>query len=657
MCGIAGIISKQNATKKNLGLMLSNLVHRGPDGIYGHINENVALGMTRLAIVDIKGGAQPAFSKDRKISLIFNGEIFNYSILKKKLISKGIKFKTNSEVETLLNLYIYYGLSFVEKLNGQFAIAIRDGRSNELHLVRDRFGIRPLFWSKDKDNFIFASEIKSILSTGLIQTQINPQSLLSTIRFWTNIGDITSFNNIKQIPPAHILTLFSTGEIKMNKYWSWNFHDPSKQLKLKSDTEYIEYFKQELTNSISRQRMSDVKVGCYLSGGIDSSIIAYNLNKIEKNLTTYSIRFDDKEYDEADSQNSFIKTVGLKNKFLNISYNDISNIFPKVVWHSESILFRTAPSPLYLLSQMVNKDGVKVVMTGEGADEILLGYDLFRETKIRNFWRKQPDSLNRPKLLQKLYYYLPQYKNPRFFEMIKEFYKPSLLKKDKHYSMQIRWNNGKILEKYLSDNFRKNNSSFNPLQELEKWLPEKYFKVDDIQRAQYIEKECLLQNYLLSSQGDRMSLANSVEGRYPYLDYSFVNFCSKLPFDQKIRILRDKYILRKSYDDKLPKEIINRPKVAYQAPDMIAFFENNKPKDLVTDILTKKNINDLGLFKFDLIEKLIQKGSKNLLSRISMRDNMAFTIILSTMLLNEIFIKNTFNFYSKSNIDSQINFS
>ena len=198
MCGIAGIISKQNATKKNLGLMLSNLVHRGPDGIYGHINENVALGMTRLAIVDIKGGAQPAFSKDRKISLIFNGEIFNYSILKKKLISKGIKFKTNSEVETLLNLYIYYGLSFVEKLNGQFAIAIRDGRSNELHLVRDRFGIRPLFWSKDKDNFIFASEIKSILSTGLIQTQINPQSLLSTIRFWTNIGDITSFNNIKQ---------------------------------------------------------------------------------------------------------------------------------------------------------------------------------------------------------------------------------------------------------------------------------------------------------------------------------------------------------------------------------------------------------------------------------------------------------------------------
>jgi asparagine synthase (glutamine-hydrolysing) len=639
MCGIAGFIGKKPAEATSLHRMLASIGHRGPDSFSGFVEGGVALGTARLAIVDLLGGIQPALSEDRKVAVVFNGEIFNYLDLRRELIEKGAQFKTRSEVETLLQLYLAEGVGFVERLNGQFAIAVWDGRSGDLHLFRDRFGIRPLFWTKTGDGICFGSEIKAILASGVIEPRLDPRSLVETFRFWTNIGDTTAFENVRQLPPAHMLSLSSGGELRVRRYWTWPFSHEVEPLELPSDEAYFQRFREEFEASLNRQRMADVQVASYLSGGIDSSVVAARLSRIAPGLKTYSIAFEDGEYDESAAQKLVAESLGLDHTTETVAGSDIAKIFPQVVWQTEAPLFRTAPSPLYLLSRRVHADGIKVVMTGEGADEILLGYDLFREANIRAFWRKQPQSNWRAALFRRLYAYLPQYRNPRYFNLVLDFYRPTLDAPDRHFAMAPRWANGQALEQYFSDDLRAKVGAFDPVAEFDRWIPEGYASADHVGRAQYVEIASLLGNYLLSSQGDRMSLSHGVEGRYPYLDNQFVDFCARLPRRLKLRGMRDKFILRNAFADSLPEAVRNRPKVAYQAPDMKAFFSDGKAVDYAEHLFSPERIKVAGYFDPVLAEQLMTKGKSFQLARAGMRDNAAFTLILSTMLLDEIFVR------------------
>jgi asparagine synthase (glutamine-hydrolysing) len=642
MCGIAGYVSAAPARRDVLHRMLTAVGHRGPEGLSGMIEGPVAIGTARLAIVDLAGGIQPAIASDRQLAVVFNGEIFNYMELRTCLESRGVVFRTRSEVETLLNLYLAHGPAFVERLNGQFGIAVWDGRRRQLHLCRDRFGIRPVFWARADDGaVVFGSEVKALFAHGGVAARLDRSALAQTFRFWTTVGDTTAFEGVRQLPPGHVITFEPDGTERLTRYWSWPLGGELIPLQLRSDEAYFERFRDELDAAVARQRMADVPIGSYLSGGVDSSVMAGRLLRQQPGLRTYSVAFEDPEYDESAAQRAVSKHLGQEHVTETIAGADIARVFPQVVWHAETPLFRTAPAPLFLLSRRVHDDGIKVVMTGEGADEVLLGYDLFREAAVREFWKRRPESTWRASLFRRLYAYLPQYRNPRYFHMVVDFYRPTLSAAPRHFAMAVRWANGRALEQYFSDDMKAFARAYNPIDEFERWLPAAYDGADSIGQAQYAEVCGLLGNYLLSSQGDRMSLAHGVEGRYPYLDEGFVNFAARLPRRLKLRGMKDKFILRHAFADTLPPEIRGRAKVAYQAPDMKAFLADGKAPDYVEELLAPERIAESGLFDPARVQQLIAKGRSLPPGRLGIRDNMAFTLMLSTMLLHETFVKKT----------------
>lgn len=642
MCGISGLVApvtKEDAQAR-LHAMLANIRYRGPDECSGAVGDGFGIGAVRLAIVDIAGGTQPAISDDGKIFVVFNGEIFNFRDLRAQLVGKGHLFRSNSEVEVLLHLYREFGTGMVSQLNGQFAIAIYDAGARELHLFRDPFGIRPLFWWQDKESIVFGSEIKALLANREISTSIDPRAVIETMRFWTVVGERSMFEGIKQVPPGYVLS-WRKGAAKLSQYWRWSFSADVEPLRLKSDGEYREAFRDALAEAVRRQTMADVEVGAYVSGGIDSSVIVSNLAALapDRPLSTFSLAFEDADYDESSAQQAVVDHHGTRHHVTQVAAADVASDFVTAVTHAEAALFRSGPVPMFRLSKAVRAAGIKVVMTGEGADEILLGYDLFREAKIRRFWAREPNSRCRGQLFRRLYDYLPQYKSPRYFKLMLDFYRPTLnLGDDPHYAMAVRWDNGRALEASFSDSVKEFAASYDPIEAINAWLPDNYNAADDIERAQAVECMTLLGNYLLSSQGDRMSLANSVEGRYPYLDLEFVRFAARLPREAKLRGLKDKYILREAYSGELPDAVRLRKKFAYQAPEKKAFFPEGKLVGWAADLLTRERIARDGIFDPDYVEQYCLSPPAQDAGRNSFRSNMLFMIVLSTTVLVDKFV-------------------
>jgi asparagine synthase (glutamine-hydrolysing) len=643
MCGIAGIIAPISAevAQDRLQAMLAQIAYRGPDECTGSVGDGFAIGTARLSIVDLVTGSQPAISSDGKTFVVFNGEIFNYRDLRTSLSAKGHRFRSNSEVEVLLHLFQEYGLAMARMLNGQFAVAIWDAHTQALHLFRDPFGIRPLYWWSEGRSINFASEVKALLANRELSVTIDPHALIQTLRFWTVVGEQTMFGEVKQVPPGHTLS-WQRGKASLDRYWDWPFSSSVEPLRLDSDAEYCEAFRAAFAQSVKRQTMADVEVGAYISGGIDSSVIVRHLDELngKRPLSTFSVAFDDPDYDEFHAQQAVVQHYRTRHRVARIGIGDIAEDFPDVVFHAETALFRSAPVPMYRLSKEVRTAGIKVVMSGEGADEILLGYDLFREVKIRRFWARQPTSRCRGQLLRRLYDYLPQYKNPRYFNLMLDFYRPTLTQvDDPHYAMAVRWNNGKALETCFSKDLQDIVGIYDPTAELDTWLPAHYGQADDVERAQALETMTLLGNYLLSSQGDRMALANSVETRYPYLDLEFVRFVARLPRGVKLRGLKDKFILRQTYAGDIPEAVRNRKKFAYQAPEKKSFFPGGTLVEWAADMLSRERIARDGIFDPAYVEQYCLTPPTRDAGRQGFRNNMLFMIVLSTTILMDRFVR------------------
>tara|TARA_B110000971_G_scaffold180968_1_gene187603 strand:+ start:2648 stop:4600 length:1953 start_codon:yes stop_codon:yes gene_type:complete len=628
MCGIAGfIVGHQNLeeSKVKITRMINSIEHRGPDSTGVLVGKNFSFATARLSIETIKNGDQPVITNKSRFITSFNGEIFNYkNIIKKYSFSHN---EINSEVKLLAKLFELKGCKFIDEIDGQYAISIFDNKKNKLYLFRDRFGIRPLFYKQKNDLFIYGSEIKSIAAYNeeVLQTSLN--SIASTGLFWSNINDSTSFEEIKQLQPGSYL-VYEKNKTEIKRYWN-------NPLSVKNKENQSRNFIEILKDSLKKQIHGEVGFCSYLSGGVDSSAIAYLLTEIQGSpIDTFSIQFENKEYDESEAQNKIQKIIKSNHSSLKISNIDIVNNFQKVINHCESHLFRTAPVPMFLLAQHVKKSGHKVVFTGEGADEILLGYDIFGETKIRKFWSKFPESKIRPNLLKKLYYYLPQFNNDRYFEITKNFYKQNLQnQEDSFYSHQVRWNQYSTVKNFFNldnNNFEKENMKNSFLAS----LPKNFKDLDSMEKAQLIEINTLLSGYLLSSQGDRMTMAHGVEGRYPYLDDSLTNELAKISSQQKSPGLKLKNILRKSLEDYLPKEIVNRPKFAYQAPEAKAFFDNKKGLSIVEDFIDGLSKNEK-LNKKSFISLISKFKDPNTSSRMGFRENMAFVIGLSDHFLKK----------------------
>jgi asparagine synthase (glutamine-hydrolysing) len=639
MCGIGGIIDytcKENI-HGNIESMLRSISYRGPDesGIYS--SPFAALGSVRLSIIDIEGGQQPLSDLSGRFWIVFNGEIFNYKELRLDLEKKGITFQTKSDTEVLVQLFALYGKKCLNLLNGQFSFAIWDKLKEEVFVARDRVGIRPFFYSMQDGVFSFASEIKALFQQKRITRELCPESLSQVYTFWTAISPNTVFKGIYELPPGHFATFGRTG-LTIERFWALTFNKPESTLSFQDS---MDHFHELFSDAVRIRLRADVEVAAYLSGGIDSSATVAYIKQIEPGiLNTFSIGFDEKDYDESEYQNEAVRYFDTAHKSMICSSKNISDSFPRVIWHSETPILRTAPAPMLLLSELVRKNKIKVVVTGEGSDEILAGYDIFKEAKIKRFWASQPDSKIRPLLLKKLYPYLSQMKdvNPK---MLRMFYGYKLEDTDNpFYSHLLRWNNSNHIKKHFSENTKQILKDYSDLNVLEKRLPPNFDSWDQLAKSEWLETTVFMSGYLLSSQGDRMAMANSVEGRYPFLDYRVIEFCSSLPADYKLRGLNEKYLLKKLLKNKIPEKILKRPKQAYRAPIKSVFLSPDS-SEYVKYMLSEDSFKRTNVFNYASVTGLISKIEKSGIS--SEIDNMVLSSVISTHLLYFQFIENNNN--------------
>lgn len=637
MCGIVGVLNlteQSPVDEATLRQMLGTIRHRGPDefGIYrdGH----VGLGSARLSIIDLSSGQQPIGNEDGTLWIVFNGEIFNYVELRPELERRGHRFSTNSDTEVILHLYEDYGPGCLDHLNGQFAIAIWDTRKRKLFLARDRMGIRPLFYTAKNNLFIFGSEIKSILAHPSIQAEIDPVSLDQIFTFWSTLSPRTIFRHIIDIPPGHYL-LAHEGQHSIHPYWALDFGLESEITLSTPAQDYLEEFKDLLIDATCIRLRADVPVGAYLSGGLDSSVTtAIIRNYTDNRLDTFSIAFDDPAFDESQYQQQMAGALGTNHRVAHCAYADVGHVFPDVIWHTETPVLRTSPAPMFLLSKLVQDYDLKVVLTGEGADEILAGYNIFKEMKVRRFWAREPDSEMRPLLLKRLYPYISGLGSGSG-KYLTAFFRKGLSNTDSpYYSHTIRWANTARLRRFLLHAHRTPTGEHGGHQEPPS-PPPAFSTWSSLAQAQYLEMSIFLSQYLLSSQGDRMAMAHSVEGRFPFLDHRVVEFCNHLPPSMKLHGLTEKWLLKKLGQKLVPTAIWQRPKQPYRAPIHRSFF-NRTPPDYVVELLSEQAVQKTALFKPDAVTQLTRKAQKS--PRLSEMDDMALVGILSTQLVHHRFV-------------------
>jgi len=633
MCGIAGIVALEaEGNPKNpehVRRMLGMLRHRGPDQFGIYRDDIAAMGCARLSIIDIAGGRQPISNEDGTLWIVFNGEIFNYPELRPDLERRGHRFRTGTDTEVLLHLYEEYGAACLQRVNGQFAFAIWDARDRSLFLARDRMGIRPLFYTRTADAFLFASEVKALLAVPGVTTEIDPVVLDQVFVYWAALPGNTVYRGIEEVPPGHYLTL-RDGRQSLQAYWNFVFAGPGER---RTTDEYLDEFHALLDDATRIRLRSDAPGGLYLSGGLDSSIVAsLAVRHGSAPLRTFSIGFDEPAFDESDSQARVSDLLGTRHSSVRASNSDIGNIFQDVVWHAETPLTRTAPAPMYLLSRLVRDSGCKFVLTGEGADELLAGYDLFKEAAIRRFCARRPESKLRPLLFQRLYSDIPGLSavGPAFRAA---FYKSTMADVDSPwYSHAVRWRNNARARRFFNREVTDCVASAGPASGPA--VPSQFCSWDPLQRAQYLETTILLSQYLLSSQGDRMSMAHSVESRTPFLDYRVVEFCNRLPSSLKLRGLKDKYLLRRLGARMFPEDVFLRPKRPYRAP-IHKSFRNPLP-DYVMELLSPRRVAAAGLFQPAAVAALVKHLAAG--ETLGETDEMAFAGILSTQMIHRQFI-------------------
>jgi asparagine synthase (glutamine-hydrolysing) len=638
MCGIAGILNHTTLPPDSLSLvkrMLARIQYRGPDesGIY--IDSEVAIGNVRLSIIDVSNGQQPMSTPDKRLWIVFNGEIFNYIELRQDLLKAGHRFRTESDTEVLLHAWQEYGEECLNRLNGQFAFAVWDKTNKELFLARDRVGIRPLFYTWHNNTFLFASEIKSLFEYPDIKAEFDHTALSQVFTYWTTVSPKTVFKGILELPPGHFMRISTRGQT-IRQFWNLRF--PSTPQDYFSGTlgEACEELKKLLTDSVRLRLRADVQVAAYLSGGLDSGATTALIKEImPQSLQTFSIGFQDSEFDETPFQREVSEFLDTRHTHFFCTNEEIGQYFPMVIWHSEIPVLRTAPVPMYCLSKKVNESNIKVVITGEGADEMLAGYDIFKEAIIREFWSRQPDSKYRPLLLKKLYPYIGQFQG-RNKMMLKFFFGYKLGDTDSpFYSHFLRWNNTSHILNYFSDEIKPEPEGNEPWSAVSHILDKDFMAWGRLEKAQWLEIMLFMSGYLLSTQGDRMAMANSVEGRYPFLDYRVIEFAATLPSGFKMHGLNEKYILKKMMDGRLPDRTLKRPKQAYRAPIAQSFFASSKIS-YVNELLSEKGLTETALFKPEPVQKLIRKIKENQV--VTEIDNMALAGILSTQLLYHQYI-------------------
>jgi asparagine synthase (glutamine-hydrolysing) len=635
MCGISGIVTLRGKPVSigELKPMIAALSHRGPDANGFFRSHSVGLAHARLSIIDLEGGQQPMSIDDGAYWITFNGEIFNYLELREQLIQKGHKFATRSDTEVILHLYQVEGENCIQHLNGQWAFAIWDRRQKKLFCSRDRLGVRPFFYTQTEDAFLFASEIKALFTHPAAPRRLDLRALDQILTFWVTVPPRTAFENVSQLPPGHSLSL-TDGKLRIWNYWNLEYC-PQDEAGEAGEKRLAGELLDLLLDATRIRLRSDVPVGAYLSGGLDSTIItALTRQLVGDRLRTFSVSFEDAEFDESGYQNEASRFLETQHSDIRCSSDNIASVFPEVVRHSEQPIVRTAPAPLFLLAKLVRKNGYKVVLTGEGADEMMGGYDIFKEAKIRRFWARRPNSKFRPLLLRRLYPYMESIQRQPASYLEQFFHvRPEDLSSP-YFSHLPRWGLTAKLKAFLSDEVRAELPSHSALEDLRHALPALFNSWEPFSQAEYLESMFLLPGYILSSQGDRMAMAHSIEGRYPFLDHRVVEFASKLSPTLKMKVLDQKHLLKRAAQGFIPESILSRPKQPYRAPEGKSFFSSQET--YVQEMLSPEAIQQYRIFNPQAVSSLVAKFKNGRAN--STKDNMALVSVLSTQILLNQFI-------------------
>jgi len=628
MCGVAGIVALQpNAappTREALVRMAGALTHRGPDEV--GIRHDAAAGFahTRLSIIDLATGQQPMVDASGATWLVFNGEIFNYVELRDELVALGCRFRTKSDTEVILHAWQAWGERAFERFNGQWAVALWDAVARRLVVARDPTGICPLYLCEHGGRLYFASEVKAIFAaSAAIPRTFDPAGIEQTFTFWSIVPPQSVFKGIEELKPGY-LRIYQDGYFKEKAFWQPSYGGFTGSL-----NDAVESVRSAVEDA-TRLRMlrADVPVGSYLSGGLDSSLVAALGRRFAgERFQTFSLRFADAEYDETPYQRLMAQRIGAEHHEVVVSRTDIADAFPHVIRHAERPILRTAPAPLYVLSDLVRRQGIKVVLTGEGADEMFGGYDLFREGKVRRFWARQPGSVRRPRLLERLYPYLAR--SPVAQQaMARQFFGRNLAAhRDAGFAHDTRWHTTGALKRLLSPSMRTGRDA--PA-ELLADLPSGFAGWTSLAQDQYLECRTLLAGYLLSSQGDRMLMAHSVEGRFPFLDPNVIALANSLPDAYKLKVLDEKHVLKCVAAETVPADIVARKKQPYRAPDAAALID----APYVSELMSEQALRESGVFEPKPVVQLLHKCRASRDGRFSNADNMALVGVLSTQLLH-----------------------
>ncbi len=622
--------------------MIGAIEHRGPDELGVYRDASSGLAHARLSIIDLDTGQQPLSNEDGTLWIVFNGEIFNYIELRRELEALGHVFRTRSDTETLVHAWESWGEGAFERLNGQWAAALWDARQQRLVLTRDRLGVRPLYYAEHAGRLIFGSEVKALFAGAPgLPRRLDPLGLEETFTFWTVVPPQTLFQGIRELEPGHFRSYAPGRSVRDQAYWTLSYPGggkPAFQGSLCEATEALGAALEQATRL--RMLRADVPVGCYLSGGLDSSLVAALAKRATPSrFETFSLRFADTEYDESPYQRAMVARLGTRHSEIVVTRQDIAEVLPAVVRHAERPLLRTAPAPLFLLSRLVWERGIKVVLTGEGADEMLAGYDLFREAKVRRFWARCPHSDWRPRLLARLYPYLtrscvaqPGFSR-RFFGRGLEF------AGEPGFAHGPRWASTGALKRLFSPAQREAVGSIDVVGRLLDDLPAQFPSWQPLAQDQYLEVRTLLSGYLLSSQGDRMLMAHSIEGRFPFLDKEVVELANSLPPRFKLSVLDEKHVLKRVARGLVEETVIQRPKQPYRSPDAPSLVGADRPA-WTDEVMSEGALREAGVFDVKVARQVWDKGRlRRPDGPFSNTDNMAIVGLVTTQLLHQEFIR------------------
>lgn len=593
MCGVVGFTDMRGERRPDRELlvrMTDKLVHRGPDSAGYFVDHCVALGFRRLSIIDLESGDQPIYNEDGSVVLLCNGEIFNYRELKKVLIEKGHSFRTNSDVEVLLHLYEENGLDFLDKINGQFAFVIYDRKQRRLFLARDHFGINPLYYSIIDGLFIFASEIKAILEHPQAPREVDLTGLDQTLSFPGLVSPRTMFKGIHSLKSGHYIVV-ENGAVSVKEYWDLDYPPLGAASPSKSEDEYVEELKELLTRSVRYRLQSDVPVGFYLSGGLDSSLIGALINQVAPDTRrhSFSIGFTDLDISETKHQRLMAQfTRSIHNEII-FDWSEIVERLSQMIYHCECPVRESYNTCSMALSAAARNAGVKVVLTGEGADELFAGYvgyrfDSFRERESKSY---DLETALEDELREKLW-------GDRDF-----FYE-----KDHRAGREVKQTLYSARVNELYPEFDCFNHGLINKERLRGRHP--------LHQRSYLDFRLRLSDHLISDHGDRMTLANSVEGRYPFLDIDLVEFSTRIPPELKLQNYIEKYILKRVAGDLLPREIVKREKFGFHAPGSSYLLQHGI--EWINDMVSHDRIKRQGYFNPDVIDRLraeyMQSGFK-----------------------------------------------